>query len=225
MKAPIMAIAVLALVLWGAASSSWAAVDAFIWFENVKGESQDARHKDWIEISSFQWGVGRGISSPSGGRASRESSAPSVSEIVVTKHVDSSSPKLSQLFSDGHQAGQRAIIAVRKAGGKQQDFLTISLYNVLIGLLRSSTGGDRPTESLSLNFTKIEWTYAPQHTVNGSPGPLTGGWVPTTNQSYLVPAVQVQHGHTPATTAAMGDGSVRWSFPQVWRQIQMDLRR
>jgi hypothetical protein len=38
-----------------------------------------------IDLNSFSWGIGRGISSPTGGSADRESSAPSVSEIVVTK--------------------------------------------------------------------------------------------------------------------------------------------
>ena len=46
---------VLALLLF--AIPCFAAVDAFIWFENVKGESTDAAHKDWFEISSFSWGV------------------------------------------------------------------------------------------------------------------------------------------------------------------------
>src|ERR1700689_32456 len=48
----------------------------------------------WIEISSFQFGVGRGISSPTGGSSDRESSSPSVSEIVVTKPPDIASPSL-----------------------------------------------------------------------------------------------------------------------------------
>jgi type VI protein secretion system component Hcp len=46
---------VLALVLF--ATPCFAAVDAFIWFDKVKGESTDAAHKDWVEISSFSWGM------------------------------------------------------------------------------------------------------------------------------------------------------------------------
>ena len=50
----------------------------------------------WIEINSFQWGVGRGIAAPSGGSADRESSTPSVSEIVITKPTDDAvSPRLA----------------------------------------------------------------------------------------------------------------------------------
>ena len=49
----------------------------------------------WIEISSFQWGVGRGISSGSASSADKEGSVPSVGEIVVTK------PKHSHYFLRG----------------------------------------------------------------------------------------------------------------------------
>jgi hypothetical protein len=39
----------------------------------------------WIEINSFQWGVGRGISSTSSSSSDKEGTTPSVSEIVITK--------------------------------------------------------------------------------------------------------------------------------------------
>lgn len=34
----------------------FAAVDAFMKIDGIKGESSDPRHKDWIEISRFSWG-------------------------------------------------------------------------------------------------------------------------------------------------------------------------
>jgi type VI protein secretion system component Hcp len=43
----------------------FAAVDAFIWFERVNGESSDAAHRGWVEVASFSWGV----SNPTGAAA------------------------------------------------------------------------------------------------------------------------------------------------------------
>ncbi|HYM02686.1 MAG TPA: type VI secretion system tube protein Hcp, partial [Stellaceae bacterium] len=63
----------------------------YINYDGIKGDTTAEGHEKWIEVNSFQWGVGRGISSPTGGSADRESSAPSVSEIVVTKHTDTAS--------------------------------------------------------------------------------------------------------------------------------------
>ena len=54
----------------------------------VKGDVTATGYVGWIELNSFQFGVGRGISSPTGGSADRELSAPSVSEITVTKDQD-----------------------------------------------------------------------------------------------------------------------------------------
>lgn len=33
------------------------AIDVYLQIDGIKGESQDDRHKDWIEITSAQWGV------------------------------------------------------------------------------------------------------------------------------------------------------------------------
>jgi hypothetical protein len=57
----------------------------YIQFGSIPGEVANTGHEKWIEINSFQWGVGRGSPSPTGGSAGRESSTPSVSEIVVKK--------------------------------------------------------------------------------------------------------------------------------------------
>jgi type VI secretion system secreted protein Hcp len=129
-----------------------AAVDAFLKFDEISGQS--ASRPGWIEVNSFSWGVGRGIGSPMGGTADRESSAPSVSEIVVTKYVDKASPALSKCAATGcHYA--KVILAVRKAGGGQA-YQQYVLTNVMVSSYHVSSGGDNPTESLSLHFTKIE---------------------------------------------------------------------
>lgn len=120
----------------------------------VKGDVTESNHKNWIELSSFQWGVGRGISSPTGASADRESSAPSVSEIVVTKAQDVSSVGLltEALQGDGAKA---QIDFCRTNKDQMEVYLTIELENVMISGFSTSSGGDRPTESVSLNFTKI----------------------------------------------------------------------
>src|SRR4051794_40227517 len=62
----------------------------------VKGDVTADGHKDWIEVDSFGWGVGRAISTQPGKVADRESSAPSVSEVSVTKAQDCSTIGLLQ---------------------------------------------------------------------------------------------------------------------------------
>ena len=64
-------------------------------FGGIPGDVTTDGYKDWIELNSFQYGVGRAVTSGAGGNQ-RESSAPNVSEIVVTKHFDKASAKLYQ---------------------------------------------------------------------------------------------------------------------------------
>jgi type VI secretion system secreted protein Hcp len=125
-------------------------------YNNIPGDATAEGHEKWIELKSCQWGVGRGISSPTGASADRESSAPSVSEIVVTKDTDASSPKLLNEALQGE--GQKVTIDFCKTDkGKLEVYLTITLENCMVSGHSHSSGAERPTESLSLNYTKIEF--------------------------------------------------------------------
>jgi type VI secretion system secreted protein Hcp len=112
-----------------------------------------------IELNSFQWGVGRGISSPTGGSSDRESSAPSVSEIVVTKALDKTSPELLRDLLAGTDIPEIDIFFVNLSKGGQAGtaYAEYVLSDVLLSGYSTSSGGDRPTESLSLNFLKIQY--------------------------------------------------------------------
>ena len=123
----------------------------------VKGDVTEGNHKDWIELSTFQWGVGRGISSPTGASADRESSAPSISEVVVTKTQDVSSVGLLTEAFQGN--GVNVQIDFCRTNKDQMDvYMTIELVNTMIsGFSTHGSGAERPSESISLNFTKVTY--------------------------------------------------------------------
>ena len=66
----------------------------YLHVEGLEGDVTAAGHEGWIECESFQWGVGRGITTPTGSSQERESTAPSVSEVTVVKNMDKCTPKL-----------------------------------------------------------------------------------------------------------------------------------
>jgi len=124
-------------------------------FDGIDGDVTEEGHKKWIELSSCQWGLGRGISSPTGGSADRESSAPSVSEVTVSKAQDVATIKLVDAALQGE--GKLVEIDFTKTDkGKLEVYLKLTLTNTMISGYSLSSGGDRPSESLSLNFTKVE---------------------------------------------------------------------
>lgn len=126
-------------------------------YTGITGDVTETKHTSWVELKSFQWGMGRGISSAVGSSADRESTAPSVSEVVVSKDNDISSGKLMQeAFSGDGKTVQ--IDFTRTFKDSQEIYLTLILTNTIISGYSHSSGGDRPTENLSLNFTKIQFT-------------------------------------------------------------------
>jgi len=143
-------------------------------YNSIPGDVTESTHVGWIELHSYQWGIGRGISSPTGASADRESSSPSVSEIVVTKNTDISSTKI---LNEGLQGtGQTVQIDFTKTSqGAQEVYLSLTLSDTLISGYSQSSGGDRPTESISLNFTKIEYKFINMTDPNtaGSPDTVT----------------------------------------------------
>jgi type VI secretion system secreted protein Hcp len=137
----------------------------------ITGDVTEEHHKDWIELSSAQFGIGRGITSPTpGGSKDREASDPSVSEVVVTKIMDNASADLfkESLKGVGKQCVIEFCVSTQEQG--MQPYLTWTLTNTMISGNSMSSGGDRPNESLSLNFTKIEYKNIPRDEAHAEQG-------------------------------------------------------
>lgn len=133
-----------------------------------KGEVSATGHEKWIEVTSLQWGVGRGISSPTGNTGNRESSAPSVSEITVSKIQDAAS---SQILQEA-LTGEGKLVKfdfVKTDKGQLETYLAFELENGMISGYSLSSGGDRPMESVSINFTKVTFKLIPMNE-DGTPG-------------------------------------------------------
>ncbi len=148
----------------------------YLKYEAIDGEVTTAPYQKWIEVNSFQLGVGRSISMPLGGGVSkRESSNPSISEITITKDLDSTSPKLMEQALVGKMNSKAEFAFVRtKTGGETEDYLHVTLTNCAISGYSASSGGDRPSESVSVNFTKIEYKYTSyDEKGTGTPGAFT----------------------------------------------------
>ena len=142
------------------------AFDTYLKIGDVKGEATDAKHSEWIAASSFQFGAGIGIT-----RTGTDVSfgKPSVSELVITKKLDRSSPELFL----GCVTGKRhtTVILELQRSGTYSPFYRITLSDVLVsGISNSgaSGGDDKPAESVSLNFAKIKIEYFVQDAKGGT---------------------------------------------------------
>jgi type VI secretion system secreted protein Hcp len=135
-------------------------VPIYMNFTGIEGDVTTQGYEKWIELNSFQYGVGRAVSSGAGCNT-RESSAPNVSEIVVTKHFDKASAKLYQDSVAGTFDTKVVIKMNTTTKNKTETFLTFELSDCGVSSYSLSSGGDNPMESLSLNFLKVMVTPTP----------------------------------------------------------------
>jgi len=140
----------------------------FLRLDGIGGSSTDKSHTGWIEVSSFQWGVGRAdtsaIGSATGGAGAGKVT---IHDIRITKTLDSASPLLFRAAAAGGHLKTAQLDFVR---ADKSVVYQIKLTDVVISSYSKSSGGDRPTESLTLTFTKIEVTYTKQN-ADGTLGP------------------------------------------------------
>jgi type VI secretion system secreted protein Hcp len=118
---------------------------------------------DW-GFTTESTGAGRGA----GGGAAK----PKFGDLHIVKTVDKASPTLFKACASGKHFASVTLV-VRKAGGGTS--LTITMDDVLISSYQTggSSSGERPTESLSLNFTKIEFQYTKQGKTPTNSKPIT----------------------------------------------------
>jgi len=154
----------------------------YLKYDGIDGEATHQDHKKWIDISSMQFGIGRGISTPSGSTANREASEPSVSEVTVTKLMDGASPKLFTESATG-AAGKEVLIHLVSTGSPGNTYVEYKLTNALISGYSVSSAGDRPSESLSINFTKIQYKFIPYDDKNKAGTPVTVSYDLSTTKS------------------------------------------
>src|SRR5262247_4076103 len=140
-----------------------AAVDYFLKLDGIEGESHDSKHKNAIELESWSWGeaqTGRG-----GGKVAMQ-------DFHFVMKINKASPKLFLACANGEHI-KKAELICRKAGKDQQEFLKVTMSDVLVSSYQTGGSGHSdilPTDQISLNFAKIEVDYKPQE-ANGSLGP------------------------------------------------------
>ena len=143
--------------------------DFFLKLDDIKGESQDKDHSDWIDVLAWSWGISNSGSFHVGGGGGV--GKPSFGDMAITKYLDASSPILMKYVATGDHFTTGTLIC-RKPGGTKLEYMKIDLKNVLITSISDGGSGGESllTESISLNFQSFEVHYKEQKD-DGSGGP------------------------------------------------------
>ena len=145
---------------------------AYIKLPDIDGEVQTNEHEKWIEVYSVSLPIFRSIGEGAKGAQRRQGNT-SLGDFVVTKELDSSSPKLAAAVAQGTHMDEVLVHMLSTINGDEKLVLEIKLSNVVPSGYSFSGMGNmnpRPTETLSMNYTKIEWNYKAYDDMGGDAG-------------------------------------------------------
>ena len=139
--------------------------DIFLKIDGLKGESQDDKHTNSINILSYS--VRAGASAPETADT-KEAEASGPGEIVIIRKVDTSSPELLELCSTGKHIS-KVVLNIRRAGEDDAEDSQMEMSDVVISQVSpqdakpaSESDPELATESITLTYGTIKWTYTQQ---------------------------------------------------------------
>jgi type VI secretion system secreted protein Hcp len=159
------------------------AVDMFLRIDDIKGESEDDKHKDEIEVLSWKWAAKQtGTSGVGGGGGTGKVE---IQDLIIQKRVDRASPTLYKLCCSGQHI-PAADLTVRKAGGEALEYLKIRLEELLITSydVSGEPKDDVIIEEIRINFSRAGLTYTPQDAKGVGGAAIVGGWDLKKNKTF-----------------------------------------
>lgn len=134
--------------------------------EGIKGEATHAKFPGWTRLESISSLLDR-RSNPT-----NPPTGPAVFSCNVRKLIDSTSPKLLERCATSEKQPTVTLAFVRSSPPATQ--YRITLKEVFISsFTQAGSEGNPPSESMSLNFEKIEWTYLELDENGGNTGGQT----------------------------------------------------
>lgn len=150
------------------------AASCFLKVDGIGGESQDARHQGEIELLSFSWGEAQlGASGAGGGGGAGKVQ---IHDLHFTATMSKASPQLMQACASGQHL-KSAVLSGRRPGKSQQDYLVITLSDVLVSSYQvGAVDPTAPVDQVALSFARITLDYRPQKADGSLDAAVHAGW-------------------------------------------------
>jgi type VI secretion system secreted protein Hcp len=135
----------------------------YMQYEGIPGEAAEPAHNKWIEVQSYQWAAPPPAAPHAPSPAGVAVGGPG--RLSLVKRVDKASPLLSKAAAAGKVVPVVLVDVPKGTAPGSAPYLRYELKNVMVSSYSVSgqgSGDPVPTESLSLNFTKIEYKYGEQ---------------------------------------------------------------
>jgi type VI secretion system secreted protein Hcp len=144
---------------------------------NINGNVSTKGYENWVELNDVQFAAQRKISQNVGRPTDRETGAPRLSEVSVTKSPDKSSPLLLEALLKG-KALEQVTIAVCRNGSDPKLTAQYTLHDVMLSHYeeRINSASEHADEYLSLSYSKIEKRYVPYNSQGTAGAAISSGY-------------------------------------------------
>jgi len=134
---------------------------AFIKYEGIDGECDDANHIKRIDVLLLDWGIH--MRGPDLKGQSRRRGAAVVDDLVLTMEYEKAAPKLQEKCLKGEVIPKLEIEFTATYGGARTTYLRYELKNVMVTSFQTNASGNDeagpPTVVISNKFEEIKVTY------------------------------------------------------------------
>ena len=130
----------------------------FLKIGDIKGESTERAHKDWIIIESISQGLEQLPQVMTG--SSRRRGTVTFNDLVITKPLDKATPKLMEMCAKGQVVPELELDIVASNG---KIFYKITLNTVKINSINTNSDCDPDcilVDEVSISYSKITWEYS-----------------------------------------------------------------
>ena len=147
----------------------------FLQIVDIDGEASAPGHEGEIEIHGIDWGFLRPIPDMESPRTRGDTI---FEDLVLTKEIDKSTPKLIEACASGKVFAQAEITLLKEAGGGQVEYLKVTLTNVQISSynFHGSGGSGPPISSAGLSYEKLKIVYTEFDESGSSKGDVEATW-------------------------------------------------
>ena len=150
--------------------------DYFLQITGIAGESKEAKHKDWIDVTVVVVRRDQRRDCPDRWRRGRRQ-GPDERLQLHEGHGARRARSCSWPARNGQRMKEAKLSAV-KSGAMQQEYLSWTFSDVLISAYQTtgSGGDDLSMDSVSLAFSKVQVEYKAQKADGSLEAPIMAGW-------------------------------------------------
>lgn len=141
----------------------------------IKGNCEITGYIGKIIVQSYSHGVALPMQMDAS-QTERTAGRPSFTELTFSKMSDLSTTELYKACTRGTNVPLAKLHVGRVENGVYMAFLTYEMTNAMVSNISTAAGGGLPSDSFSINFTKIKCDYTKQKTDSAAAGTATWNW-------------------------------------------------